>query len=88
MISYIIQNFPCLFFILERCVNLNMCNTATAALLIEDGAEAALLLNGALLHEGDPLIAVNKVFVLLKQQVIRLTDNACAVLSGDRLDIE
>ena len=85
---HIIQHLPRRFLAWETVFDIDMCDAAAAAFLVEQTAEPAFFLDGAFLHQGQPLVTVNPVLVLLVQQVIRLSDHACAVFCRDHLNIE
>ena len=65
-----------------------MGDTTAAALLIEQTAKPAFLLDGAFLHQRNPLVTVDEIFILFEEQVIRLADNTGTVLGRNHLDIE
>ena len=69
----IVQHVPRGFFRSEPVFDIDMSDASAAALLIEQGAETAFFLNRAFLHQRDPLVRVNEVFVLLKEQIVCLT---------------
>ena len=84
----IVQHVPGLVRGGEAVFHIDVGNAASAALLVEEGAETAFLLQRAFLHQRNPLVRIDKVSVLLKQQIVSLTDDAGAVLCRDHLDIE
>ena len=86
--SHIIQHIPRSIFVRETTFDINVGNTSSATFLIKQRTELAFLLNCARLHQRNPLIGINKILILLIQQIISRTHYTSAILSRDKLKVE
>src|SRR5574344_1340543 len=86
--SHIIQHIPCSIFVRETTFDINVSNTTSATFLIKQRPKFAFLLNCARLHQRNPLVRINKILILLIQQIISRTHYASTILSRDKLKVE